>query len=799
MDFREYFQSYSDYFWEWENEGFSADTVFETLAIPGGNTIAYERFVMETLELLTPDGFPPFGSLLLALIATNPNGDESIVRAFDIINSSKTVVKEEEYPKAFTYAYKFLITLAGLPPDFKEGNKRKILLQAVFKNCHNRLAVGRAKAIMQHYKDHKHQLVECAKKQPFSQASLLKDIKTLAHLHVKFPAPDTLLAEIAKVPALPELNEKISEKQPESATAAGFVNELINHPKTHPVGSLIHRIWGGLNIPLHHSAPSHQPLGGVSDLTNKGDFDKLLISEFANEDEVFISRIANNEALYIKREVPPESDKFLRLLLADCSLKNWGTPKILAFASALAIAKHPKTDIECKIFALGNGYKEVAADTVIDVIEALNSLGSGLDAAPALQAVLDEHTDVKHSEVFLITTEEALASPGMQCTLSDNYEKVKYIITADTDGHINFYRIQNRGRKQIQHIYLPLDELWAQKPKQPRKGGGKQSPKGDTAPTINYPILLPLPAKRRAVFMLNKDEFYVLTGAGAFYKTQVVVPDHNNYFRFHKGGELLLQNLSVTAGGWYALAQTTDGEYLLAAFYKNEMLVSLLNLNTREYHKTKVTLKGNPAGYKIIDSDGFYLFNTDEDACYGIYFHGNELSVVPEEKKADLEYEYTEAKKKTDRFESGLMNYNALSDFLPTCITKENKLQFNKYRLYVSNSANHGYINLMQDRNYVPAIEAAYEKGQNKFTFPDGSTIYRDNLRVITFTSSDPGIPPFYMPTTIDTQIAMATDAFYAGSTNFYNDDAGQEIISVEYFEKKFIKPFIETILNHGV
>jgi MoxR-vWA-beta-propeller ternary system domain bpX0/MoxR-vWA-beta-propeller ternary system domain bpX1 len=804
MDIYDYFQSHSGYFWEWENELLTADSVFEALVIPGGNTIAYEHFVMETLNLLAPDGFPPFGSLLLALIATNANGEASIAKAFEIIDGTKMVQKEAEYPKAFTYARNFLNTLTGLPPEFKEGDKRKLLLQAVFKNCHNRVADHKAQNIMQQYNQQKHLLVRCAQKIPFSSAVLNKDIKTLAHLHVRFPTTDALLAAMGHVPELPELDKKISERQPAPATPANFINDLINEPKTYPVGSLIHRIWGGLNILLHHAAPSHQPLGGVSDLTNKGDFDKLLISEFANDDVVFMSRLANNEALYIKREVPPESDKFVRLLLVDCSIKNWGTSKILAFASALAIARHPKTDIECKIVALGNEYKEVEADTVAGVIDALNNLGSKLSAAGALQAVLDEHTDVKHSEVFLITSEDALASADMQRTLSDNDTKVKYIITAETGGDIYFYRIQNRGRKQIQHIYLPLEELWAKKPTVKSAKENYNRLKGDTAPAIDYPILLPPPKKRMAVFSLNKDEFYILTGSGALFGVQIVLStDNNQYFRFHKGAELLLQNLSVSQNGVYSLQKNAEGEYILGAFYPKELYVSILNLNTREYHKKKISLYGDAAGYAVTNDDnGFYLFNdTDTVAEYFSFeVKRGELNITNIGQKSTLIRSVSSIKNRIEIFQKRAIENSVLLNFLPLYITQKNELQLNKYRLvFHKTSTSQANISLVNSRNTPVAVEAAYEKTGNRFVFPDGSAIYRDGLGMLTFKSSDAGIPTIYMPTTLHTDLAMATDAYFTGSKNYFKTEAGQKILPADEFEDRFLKPFIQTILNHGV
>lgn len=801
MDFQQYFQSYDNYFWEWENEILTADSVFEALVIPQGSTIAYERYVMEVLELLSLDGFPPFGSLLLTLIATNSNPEESLAKVFKIIDASKSVKKEKEYPKGFTYAHNFLKTITELPQEFKQGDNRKQLLQAIFKNCHNRVADYTAKNIILYYKEHKHLLVESAKKLPLSEANLKKDIQTLAHLHVKYPTSATLLAAIASVPTLPELNEKIGEQQPVIASSEGFVDSLINEPKTFPIGSLIHHIWSGLNIPLHHSAPSHQPLGGVSDLTNKGDFDKLLISEFANEDEVFMSRIANNEALYIKREVPPESDKFVRLLLIDCSLKNWGTPKILAFASAFAIANHPKTDIECKIIVMGDGYKEIAGETIGDVIDGLNNLGSKLDVASIFSEIMNENTDVRHSEVFLITSEYALASPDMQRTLSENHDRIKYIITAETQGNLNFYRIQNRGRKLIQHIYLPLEELWAKKPIGQSKSPNYNTTRGDTTPDVIYPLLLPPPKKRMAVFSLQKDEFYLLTGSGHLFRTHVVLPDDQGQFvRIYKGVELLLNNLSVNQNGYYALQINEQDEYILSGFYPKEMYVCILNLTTRAYYKKKIILKGKAQEYSIFEDEGFYLFNASVGEYFNMYVEDGELNIDPVDVKNDLEKRCLNVKKRVERFEKSFVDNSVLLNFMPLCLTQENYFQLNKHRLGINRPhPNYTTINLIGNRNFVASVEAVYEKTGNRFLFPDGSAVYRDGMGMLVFKSSNTDIPFIYVPTTLHVELAMATETCFTGNMSYYKQAAGQEIISIQEFETKYFQPFINTILGHGV
>src|SRR5947208_14057206 len=78
MEAEDYFKTYVDYFWQWEEEG-------TVLAIPDGPTIAYKEFVVSILEHLSRQGLPSFGSLVLTLIATNPGGDKALEQVYRIV------------------------------------------------------------------------------------------------------------------------------------------------------------------------------------------------------------------------------------------------------------------------------------------------------------------------------------------------------------------------------------------------------------------------------------------------------------------------------------------------------------------------------------------------------------------------------------------------------------------------------------------------------------------------------------------------------------------------------------------
>jgi hypothetical protein len=150
---------------------------------------------------------------------------------------------------------------------------------------------------------------------------LYRDLKIL-NKNEQFPTVQSIIDAMKGFIEEPELDDEVIEEETTVDTDKDFIRELIEEPKTFQVGSLIKRIWSGLKIPMRHLSPGEQPIGGISDMTNKGDFNRMLLSEFANEDEVFMNRVANNEALYIQREIPPEENIFERIILIDTSLET---------------------------------------------------------------------------------------------------------------------------------------------------------------------------------------------------------------------------------------------------------------------------------------------------------------------------------------------------------------------------------------------------------------------------------------------------------------------------------------------
>ena len=107
--------------------------------------------------------------------------------------------------------------------------------------------------------------------------------------------------------------------------------------------------WGGvaraglaastvLSLPRRPSDPDQLPIGGVSDITNRGDPERLLITELAQDPMVMLARIANGQALYLRREVPPGPSPPVRPVLMETGIRTWGQTRLTIASVGMAIA-----------------------------------------------------------------------------------------------------------------------------------------------------------------------------------------------------------------------------------------------------------------------------------------------------------------------------------------------------------------------------------------------------------------------------------------------------------------------------
>jgi ribosomal protein L7/L12 len=721
MQFYEYIQAYDNYFWLWQD-----DT--EVAALPNGSTIAYRDYLVEVIELLADQGLPPFGSLLLALIATNKTMEDGIARVQDFIREKAPEYEGESAQSVIT----FLRILEQLPHDCKEGRKRIQLLQVLFEDCHRGLGPKASKDIAADIKrfsqNHRGNLLEKLKRtQPFTRAVFQQDFRAIELLHRRFTGTVDILNAMAGLPELDSEQLQIEKKSTESDTSFSkdFVAELLADNKTFQVGALIRRIWSGMNIPFHHTVPSQQPLGGVSDLTNKGDFDKLLISEFANDDLVLLSRLANNEALYLQREIPPSNNDEERILLVDVSIRNWGTPKIIAFAIALAITRHPKTDIACRVFCVGSHCRPALADNIIQLTGSLMEVSEGLHAAAGLEDFFTNYAGKKKSEVFFISTAGAMAYPAVQKVINDYYTWFKYWVNVEQDGSIELYRNQHGSKKFIQHIQLPLEELWTKPP-----AAAPETEMTEELPAL-YPLLFPQTGKYKKLLSIRKGCDFLIDGERRLFRFYA-----KNSRLGSKGLELVLEDLPNGSTD-YAVGEDTGGNCLLLCYKRPVKEIIVINLTTKQQYVMQFD-----AGKSSVSSynDFFFFENT---FCYrnwkgyctlqhtipnsnGIKWH----DTVPEEVTAAYEsLGFSQKRLRAESVEFGSLLKNVSNVY----INRAGHLVLGKHQLVI-NSHVIKWALVKSTLDYSALIKAEAKVPGREFVFPCGSTvaINRSGMAVLT-------------------------------------------------------------------
>lgn len=846
-----YFNPYKDYFWKWElDDSLGQDINNHVVEISNGQSIAYLGAIVKDLEDLSPFGLPSFGAFLLVLISASITIQDTAFDTFknDILSadwaSNKSIT--------IHHAFRVLEYVRNLPDAYKTGENKLELLQIVFKDCKNKLGVKESQLLIEKVKGNKEYLNISSYQKEFDYNHIIdQDFKTIYRLVARFSSTEDIISAMGKVSISEDLVEEIEIETSlplEVSNEKSFVEELESHEKTYEIGSLIKRIWSGLNIPMNTNLPSNQPLGGVSDITNKGDFGRLLISEFANDEDIFISRVVNNEALYIERETPPENNTKERVFLIDNSLRNWGVPKILSFATTLAIATHPKSDFSYQVYVVGKGYGIVSLHTTLDVINSQHLLSGELDCSEGLEAFLKENVMDGSKELFFLSQEESLKNSSLQNVIAKYHKDINYLITTNVNGDLNFYKHQNKSRKHFQHILLPYEELW--KAKLPKQEAVKSFENKDleqrklllTPLDKSNTIIIPLNSE---VYVIQNNNLYALTSKGV-----------------DKGIQLVYEALTNTYDCFFTIIYNDKRERVLVSYSNQLQQIQRINLKTKEVITKKIFDKAFLKSKLLFNSkDKVILTNTSDFWLLDDVFKLHELKGVKTYKDSLLKYQTVISNFKM-QLTSNRKHYNILRNITSITLKYNNinycflvisgfilneqnfsksfasSSSFNKEIDFTAKSTlylkkvgenklavvkglkEYLHIGLKEAREIVysklPLVlgsgytlkeaEALKKKLEavgaicfiktNYFEAKDGSTIHAKNGHFI-FKSSKAFIPEFYITAVLGVDIAMATTGEFAGNDYFLPVKNKLTTISLESFHTKYIHPFIKHIVDY--
>lgn len=740
-----YFDFYDNYFWQWDDNN-------ESLSIPNGSTIAYRKYVVEVMNVLVEQALPSFGTLLLAIIATNQHSLDSLraiqekfetdlLRRYELKDVRKDILDK---------AFSFLKRINSLPDEYKEGQKRMLLFRAIFYNVHNPVSPKNGHLLV-HEINSDTMPVASFMKHVVGEKIIMSDFRPLAILDSRFPTESSIIDAIIAIPDDVEIElEGTTQKQ-------DLLADLIADPRTFHIGSLIKQLWGGLNIPMHNTLVGEQPLGGVSDIANKGDFDKLLISEYANDDLLFMSRLANNEALYLNREVPPQNNKFNRYLLIDISLRNWGTPRILAFAIMLALAKNNKSKIKYEVSLVGDKCYDVGLSSVADIITIQSYLDICQYPTNGLEQFFSTH-DVKNSEVVFITNKESLQQLELQ-TLINNYRHYfNFTIYTDSLGNIAVYRMLKNSSKLIQSLSIDLQCSWK-----------KELPidKNETLLSL-LDAIIEYKQANKSTFLLSPTADYKLM----ILEDNYYCLDRNRLLKRvadNKGWEVVFDEIEKGLSA-FQVALNGANELLFLTIYDNRKIMILHNLKTGKSISLNYPKGISFAQRKIFfDDQYFYILNVRFRETYKISLDltievlnttisNKRVDEIEQLKQAEIE---TYKKTNIDRHIPIIKNVKKLS------ITHDNRLVIN--RKHTFNIFSSGlYLSPYSSLNDQIKEESISFNKTNKFKFRNGVTVETDYgvLKIRLNDSRTIEIPLF-----IDFPLAIAVDGKVSGNSYFHKGE----------------------------
>ena len=728
--------------------------------MPNIGVILYTDYLKEILRQLCPQGWPRLGALLLVIYASN-----KYITSLDSLKYHLHKLEKSAPTGYATDAITFLEHIHDLPLLYKEDAQKLILLSKVFKQAHGNVSVEKSRKIFEAFDTSNDTLlIANDDDNAIGESHMLHcfqhDIKVLALLHRKYPTEKSILNLLTDEVA--DVTEVAKEALHTENETDDLLTALSNHNETQHISNLIPHLIAGIKLPTNKNEKSELIENGVLDITNKGNIEQLLLSEFAYEEEIFLTRLANNEALYFEKEIPPAPLLGVRNMILDQSIYNWGTPKTIAIATAIAFQQQSSAKrFQQYTYTIGNHFAAVEIQTLKDIQALQNQLDIHLNAANGLDDLFATLTFNKDTENILFTSRKSFEQTPFQEAIHRHRDLIKFLIIIDADGTLEIWSYNNGNKKSIRNISLPLSEIWSA-----NKKLNKRTNKLDD----HYPIPFPT------------HNTYKLSAKNA--KHEVVIDRNNAVYLVNESGktaEFLYYTKHQIAFDLCELLSQDDHHYLFLTkeTRPDNIRLSCLDLQTDEF--IEFDLKITESYYLDCFEDRMYYIHVyDDNVDYELFPDGTYQQVTNlhevSESYVDHNYDKISLKKKTE--------YIGINSQL--------QLVFHKHVLSFSNQHIMWKVHTMHQLQLIKA-----QQQDNIFSFNDGSRIIMDPRGILILESSNPNIEPIYIPTILEASFAIGTAKDQCGNIRYMRSEDIAQQIPITTFNEQHLQPFIEHIYEY--
>ena len=274
----------------------------------------------------------------------------------------------------------------------------------------------------------------------------------LVGIAARFPTWESIQTQLETgLRSLPD-PESIEQQDEEAKSYREILNELKEDPELGHIAAMSLTVASSLSLPRRPSDPDELPAGGVSDITNRGHPENLLMTELAADPMLLLARIATGQALYLRREKPPISNKGVRHVFVENSIRSWGQCRVFQAVVALAIAASEERRAESEPMFWTIADSDLNAENLRsrDGIAAhLGRLSPSPHPKAAIQEILERDmlSDAACEPLFILP-KQSDQDEGFRSQL-DQLPKPFLLAQVDRDGTVSLLRRSNLGDEQL--------------------------------------------------------------------------------------------------------------------------------------------------------------------------------------------------------------------------------------------------------------------------------------------------------------------------------------------------------------
>lgn len=455
----EYLRSPCPNVWDWSERG-------DVATWSDRSTAAFASQLGLVLERLTVSlpGLPPLSSLLLVLQAAS-SSETTSPQAVTV--GRLLAIAELAEQESLGNIASMLQALQALPADVRSGIDAQVaLVEYLLADCPASLYEASdvsGQSVLQWLRLDPHDRPLQDQSSFVDETAYLKtrNRRTLASLFFMAARPlDVPAIELLRRTGLETLPEPTEVEPPTLERTGDLLRELRDDQQFGSLAQSALAVAATVSLPRRPQDHDVLPAGGVSDISNRGTPEQLLLSELAQEPMAMLARIATGQALYLRRESPPAPRPHCQPVLLEAGIRTWGKRRLQLATLALGIstALQRRNDVAVRVVTVaGQQHWEENFLSRDGLVEHLERLLTDIHPGPAIAQWLATTNSDKAQEAaaepIIVVTANTDADPGFQAALRD-VPRPYLIIRLEHDDVARILRRTAMGDEQLQHIAL---------------------------------------------------------------------------------------------------------------------------------------------------------------------------------------------------------------------------------------------------------------------------------------------------------------------------------------------------------